>query len=73
MLGGWHPTEQVDATAHGVAQALGSAFMPKAGGNGMEAAIAQGSSTSPVGTRCPAGFSPQRGLTQIHAHESRIA
>lgn len=52
---------------------VGSAFTPKAEGNGMGAAIAQGNSTSPVGNRCPAGFSPQRGLTQIHAHKSRIA
>lgn len=38
MVGGWHPAEQVDAIAHGAvqvmpaAQALGSAFTPKAEG-----------------------------------------
>lgn len=78
MVGGWHPAEQVDVIALRAvqvmpgAQAVGSAFTPKAEGDGMGAAIAQGNSTSPVGNRCPAGFSPQRGLTQIHAHKSRI-
>lgn len=69
MVGGWHPAEQVDVIALRAvqvmpgAQAVGSAFTPKAEGDGMGAAIAQGNSTSPVGNLpcrvlTPAGADP---------------